>query len=63
MILKLFSHVKKDSNYWMIVVCSSPKLLLDLVTEANWHKSPSVIAFEKEEEEENKLRVCKNCGE
>ncbi|TNV84877.1 hypothetical protein FGO68_gene4338 [Halteria grandinella] len=62
-LLKLFSQVKKDSNCWIIAVCSSPKLLLDLTTEACWQKSPSVLNFERNEAEENELRVCTVCGE
>ncbi|TNV84893.1 hypothetical protein FGO68_gene5152 [Halteria grandinella] len=62
-LLKLFSQVKKDSNCWIIAVCSSPKLLLDLTTEACWQKSPSVLQFERQEAEENELRLCVVCGE
>lgn len=62
MLLKLFSQIR-ETNCWMIAVCSSPKLLLDLTTEACWPQSPSVRHFEEQEAEENKLRVCKVCGE
>ncbi len=62
-LLKLFSDAQIGSNGWMVAVCNSPKLLLDLYTESNWAKPPSVLEFEREEFKENDLRVCRVCGE